>query len=60
MGISQVMPISQARPRVREETGTYNTVFGGKKEDIGPLNTHVWDVYRKKTTNPIFCFFHYQ
>lgn len=44
MGISQVMPISQARPRVREETGTYNAVFDGKKEDIGPLNTHFWDV----------------
>jgi hypothetical protein len=29
---------------LREETGTYNTVFDGKKEDIDPLNAYFRDV----------------
>jgi len=30
--------------QLREETGTYNNVFDGKKEDIGPLNAYFWEV----------------
>lgn len=28
--------------QLREEAGTYNVVFDGTKEDIGPLNTCLW------------------
>lgn len=30
--------------QLREETGTYNNVFDGKKEDIGPLNAYFLEV----------------
>jgi hypothetical protein len=28
---------------LREEMGTYNNVFDGKNDDIGPLNTYFWN-----------------
>jgi hypothetical protein len=30
--------------QLRERTGTYNALFDGKKEDIGPENGYYWDV----------------
>lgn len=30
--------------QLREERGTYNVVFDGKKEDIAPSNAYFWDI----------------
>jgi hypothetical protein len=30
--------------QLRERTGTYNAIFDGKNEDIGPENDYYWDV----------------
>ena len=29
---------------VREESASYNALFGTEKDDIGPNNTYFWDI----------------